>query len=78
MSQNLVRHNSLKRFPRPPHSLDVFPSGFSLFMKVKTALIGREIPGEINLLEAVTGILNSLSDAELQRVFRSWINMLKG
>jgi hypothetical protein len=36
-------------------------------------LIGREIPDEIGLLEMVTEILKGISDAELQRVFRSSI-----
>jgi hypothetical protein len=36
-------------------------------------LIGWEIPDEIDLLEAITEILNGISDAELQHVFWSWI-----
>jgi hypothetical protein len=36
-------------------------------------VIGREIPDEIGLLEAVTAIVNAISNAELQIVFRSWI-----
>jgi hypothetical protein len=36
-------------------------------------LIQREIPGELDLLEAVTEILNAISDAELDRIFRSRI-----
>jgi hypothetical protein len=44
---------------------------FCLFGKVRNALIGRGIPDEINLLEAVTEILNGISDAELQCVSRS-------
>jgi hypothetical protein len=35
--------------------------------------IGWEISDEIVLLETVTEIVNGISDAELQRVFRSWI-----
>jgi hypothetical protein len=37
-----------------------------------TTLIGREIPDEVDLLKAVTEILNGISDAELQYGFRSW------
>jgi hypothetical protein len=48
--------------------------GFYLFGKTKSTLIGWEI----DRLEAVTGILNVISDTELQRVFRSWIEGLKG
>jgi hypothetical protein len=46
---------------------------FYLFGKVKSAPIGRKIPDEIDFLEAVTETLNSISGAELQCVFRSWI-----
>jgi hypothetical protein len=34
----------------------------------------REIPDEIDLPEVVTEILNGISDAELQCIFRSWID----
>jgi hypothetical protein len=44
-----------------------------LFGKVKSALIRWEIPDEINLLGTVTEILNGISDVELQRGCRSWI-----
>jgi hypothetical protein len=48
-----------------------------LFGKAKSALIGREIPDEIDFLEAVNEILNGISDSELRRVFRSWIKCLE-
>jgi hypothetical protein len=35
----------------------------------------QEIPDEIDLLEAVAETLNGVSDAELQHVFRSWIEL---
>jgi hypothetical protein len=53
------------------------PSDFYLFGTVKGALIERKIPDEIDLLEAVSRILNHISNAELQRVFRSWIGRVK-
>jgi hypothetical protein len=52
--------------------LDFYLSG-----KGKSALIGREAPDEIDLLESVFGILNSISDAELERVFRSCIECVE-
>jgi hypothetical protein len=36
-------------------------------------LIGREIPDESNLPEAIIESSNGISRAELQCVFRSWI-----
>jgi hypothetical protein len=56
---------------------DISPSDFSLFGKVKNALIGREIPDEMDLLESIAGISNDLSNAELQRAFRSWIGRVE-
>jgi hypothetical protein len=59
-------------FPHPLYSPDISPTDLYLFEKVKSALIGRENPDEADLLEAVTEILNGISDAELQRILRSW------
>jgi histone-lysine N-methyltransferase SETMAR len=72
MTQNFFGHNPLERFPHPPYSPDIPPSGFSLFRKVKSALVGREISCEIDFLEAVTEILNGISNAAFQCAFRGW------
>jgi hypothetical protein len=77
MTQDFFGHNPLKRFPHLPYSPDISPSDFYLFGKVKSALIAREILNEIDLLEAVTEILNDIVGAELQRVFRSWIERVE-
>jgi histone-lysine N-methyltransferase SETMAR len=77
MTQNLCGHNPLKRLPHPPYSPDIYPSDFYLFEKAKSALIGREVPDEIDLLTEVTETLSGMSDAELQRIFRSWIERVK-
>jgi hypothetical protein len=69
VTQNFFGHNPLKRLVHPSCSCDISPSDFSLFGKVKSALIGWEIADEINLLEALTEILNGISDAELQDLF---------
>jgi hypothetical protein len=42
---------------------------FYLFAKVTSALVGRENPDDIGLLEVVTEILNGISDVELQPFF---------
>jgi hypothetical protein len=39
--------------------------------------MGWKIPDEIDLLDAVTEILNGISNAELQRVFRSSIKRIQ-
>jgi hypothetical protein len=73
MTQDFFRHNPLKRFPHLPYSPDISASDFYLFGKVKSVLIGQGIPNEIDLLEAITEMLNGISAAELQRVFRNWV-----
>jgi hypothetical protein len=73
MTQNFVGHNPLKRLPRPLYSHDIPPLDFYMFRKVKSAPIGQKIPDEIYFLERVIEILNGISDAELQCVFRSWV-----
>jgi histone-lysine N-methyltransferase SETMAR len=65
MMRNFFEYNPLKRLHHPPYSPDISPSDFSLFGKVRGALIGQEIPDEISLLDAVTEILNGISTDEL-------------
>jgi hypothetical protein len=67
--QSSFRRNRVKRLPHHPHPPDISPSDFYLFGKVKSALTAREIPDEINLLEVVTEILNSISGPEFPHVF---------
>jgi hypothetical protein len=64
-------------FPHPLYSSYISPPDFCLFGKVKGALIGQEIPGEITLVDTVIEILNEISTDKLQRVFRSWIECVK-
>jgi hypothetical protein len=70
---NAPAHNSRKTQKRFGHSplKDVCPWGFYLSGKNQSTLTGREIRDEIDFFEAVTEIVNSISDGELQRVFRS-------
>jgi hypothetical protein len=56
MTRNFFGHSPLKRLPHPPCSLDISPSNFSLFGKVKSTLIGRAIRDEIDFLEALAAI----------------------
>jgi hypothetical protein len=66
MTQHFFGHNPPKRLPHIPYSPEISPSDFFLFGKVKSVLIGREIPDEIDLLEAVAEFLNGISGAQLQ------------
>jgi transposase len=69
MIQDFFRQNPLKRLQQPPYSPDMSASGSYLFGKVKITLIGREILDEMDLLEAITEILNDISGTNLQFVF---------
>jgi hypothetical protein len=60
MTQSCFGNNPLKRLSHPPRSLDIFPSDFCLYGKIKGVLIVREILNEIDLLEAVSEILNGI------------------
>jgi hypothetical protein len=70
MTPNFFKHNQLKRLPHPRYSPDISPWD-SFSGKGKEALIGQEIPDEINLLNAVTVILNEILTDELQHIFHS-------
>jgi hypothetical protein len=78
MIQYFFGRKPLKRLSYPPCFPNISPSNFDLFGKIKSALSRREIPDESDLLEAVTEILNDISDAELYSVFRSWIERVEG
>jgi hypothetical protein len=54
------------------------PSDFYLFGNVKSVLIGREIPDEIDLLEPATEILNGISMRNCNASFEARSNALKG
>jgi hypothetical protein len=60
-----------------PYFFDISPSDFDLFGKVKSVLIRQESPDESGLLEANAEILNDISDAEWQRIFRSWMESVE-
>jgi hypothetical protein len=73
ITQNIFGYNPLKRLSHPLYFPGLSPSDFSMFRKIKNALVEREITDQITFLETVTQILNGISDVELQRVLRSWI-----
>jgi hypothetical protein len=77
MTQNLCEYALLNRLSHPPYSPNISPSEFCLFRKVKSSLIGQQIPDEIGLLDAVIGILKGISGDELHGVFRDWIERVQ-
>jgi hypothetical protein len=61
----------------PPYLPDISLSDFYLFGRMKSALIGYEIPDKIRLLDTVTGILSNILNDELHVVFRNWIKHIQ-
>jgi hypothetical protein len=51
--------------------------GFPSVWESKQRADRRAIPDEIDLLKAITEILNGLSDTKWQDVFRSWIERVE-
>jgi hypothetical protein len=49
-----------------------------VFGKVKSALIGREIPDEIDPCQAITEILNGISDVDSIASLEIGLTMLNG
>jgi hypothetical protein len=74
---NSFMQNPLRRFSHFLYSPSISPSDFDLFGQVKSAVIGREVPDEIGLLEAVIEIFNGISSAELQWAFLSGIKRVE-
>jgi hypothetical protein len=77
MTRDFFETELLKRLPHLSYSLDISPSDFYLFWKIKGALVGQEIPDEVGLLEAAIEILSGISHDELQAVFRNWIERVQ-
>jgi hypothetical protein len=73
ITQDFFGQDPLNRLLHPGYSPDISPSNFYLFWKVKSALIWWKIPDKITLVEAIIKIVNAMSEAELQGVFRRWI-----
>jgi hypothetical protein len=78
ITQNLFRNNPLKKPPRPLYSPNISRSDICLFGKAKSALIGREIPDEIDPRRAITVILNGISDVDSTASFEIGFTMLNG
>jgi hypothetical protein len=72
MTPILFGHDPLKRFLHSSYSPDVSRSDFSLFEKVKSALVRREISDEIDLVEGASEILNRSTS------FKVGSNVVKG
>jgi hypothetical protein len=69
MTQDCFGHKPPRRLLRPSYSPEISPWDFYWLGTAKSTLIGPQIPDEVHLLDAVTEILNDISDAEMQCVF---------
>jgi hypothetical protein len=67
-----LRANRLTRAPHPVFSLDLTPSDFYLFGKMKTVLMNVAFADD-ELLQGVMEMLNGISREELEEVFEEWL-----
>jgi hypothetical protein len=70
-------HNSLKRVPHPPYSLDLVPSDFCLFVYVKRQFQGHEFADGAELISGISEILNQIPADTLVDVFEDWMRRLQ-
>jgi histone-lysine N-methyltransferase SETMAR len=56
----------------PPYSLDLAPSDFFLFPKIKEILKGRHFDDIDNVRSNMTAALNSVSQNKFQNCFEGW------
>jgi hypothetical protein len=66
----------LKRVPHPPFRLDITPSDFFLFGRLKGELSSRQISETNGLFEIVDEILITLTPDTIARLFGNWIKRL--
>jgi hypothetical protein len=64
-----LRANRLTQAPHPTFSLDLAPSDFYLFAKLKITLMGAAFAGDDGLLQSVMGVFNEISRGELEGFF---------
>jgi hypothetical protein len=69
MTNDCCSSNSLQRIHQPRYSMDLTPSDFHSFGKVKGDLSKDFIADDDNLLTQVTAILEGICQDELNRVF---------
>jgi hypothetical protein len=55
-----LNENDMTKAPPPPYALDLAPSDFVLFARVKQLLRGAELPDRHLLFDAIVQILNGL------------------
>ena len=67
-----LESHDMERAPHPPFSPDIAPADFYLFGYIKGLLAGRSFSSIDELLSAVIGILNEISEIQLMKVFKEW------
>jgi histone-lysine N-methyltransferase SETMAR len=69
--------NSLKSVPHLPYSPDLAPSDFCLFANVKHQLHGHEFTEGVELVSAISEILNQIPSDSMFHVFDDWMRRLQ-
>jgi hypothetical protein len=67
----------LREAHHPPYSLDIAPSDFYLFGKLKEQMAGSEFESTEDLLATIRSLTNAISRDELESVFQEWERRLE-
>jgi hypothetical protein len=67
----------LREADHTPYSLDLAPSDFDLFGKLKGQMAGSEFESTEDLLATIRQLTNAISRKELESVFEKWERRLE-
>jgi hypothetical protein len=70
---NYLRANRLRPVPYPAFPLDLAPSDFYLFGRLRMALMGAAFVDDDRLSHDVMSVLNGISREKLEAVFEEWL-----
>jgi hypothetical protein len=63
----------MRRALRPPFSLDLAPSDFYLFLKLKTTLMRSVFENEQEPLDGIMRVFDRITRDELESVCQEWV-----
>jgi len=72
LTQRFLTDNNMTVVPHPSYSLDLAPSDFFLFSKLKMKLKGRRFQTMDEIQAESQAVLNTLRENEFQERFKNW------
>ena len=70
--QEFMDKKSIQLIDQPLYSLDLVPSDFTLFPKIKTVLAGT-LNAQDSLKETWDGVLRTINKDDLSKAFQRWL-----